>query len=83
MYLVYLRQANGMIVGGVEHAATREQAEHCFARLVNETAYDGFDLLAVLVENRRPIAIHRFNQPPGTAQSWRERLDELPFTPLH
>jgi hypothetical protein len=83
MYLVYLRHVGGGIVGKVEHPSSREEAEQCFARLVNDTSYDGFDLLAVLVEHKELIAIHRFKQPAGQGQSWRGRLNKIPFSSLH
>ncbi|GIZ52781.1 hypothetical protein [Noviherbaspirillum aridicola] len=83
MYLVYLRDAGGAIVGSVEHLSRREDAERSFARLVNDTSYDGFALRAVLVEDRQPIAVHRFDRPEDRAQSWRDRLDQIPFSSLH
>lgn len=83
MYRVYLRSADGATMGVVTHARTREDAAQAFAALVNDTAYDGFELAAVLVEDKRPIAVHRFDQPNGSAHDWRGRLRQLPFSPLH
>lgn len=84
MYLVYLRHVNGAIVGSVEHLASREEAERSFGRLVNETAYDGFDLIAVLVEDKQPVAIHRFSQQARRGGTrWRDRPSEIPFSSLH
>jgi hypothetical protein len=83
MYRVYLRQFDGQLIQEAEPLETQAAARDAFAALVNQTGYDGFELAAVLTENNRPIAVHRFDRHPGEAAFWRHRLDELPFTPLH
>jgi hypothetical protein len=50
---------------------------------VGEAGYDGFKLAAVLVENNRPIAVHRFDRQAGDDGFWRDRLHEIPFSPRH
>jgi hypothetical protein len=83
VYYVYLRSADGKIVGDVRHLGTRDEAADAFASIVNCTDYDGFDLIAILKENNRPVAIHRFAQSSDHIQSWRGRLHALPFTTQH
>jgi hypothetical protein len=83
MYHVYLRDGKGRIMGRVTHPKTRESAKHDFSALVNHTEYDGFEIVAVLTEDKRPVAIHRFDAEPGSAQFWRDRLHELPFSLPH
>jgi hypothetical protein len=83
MYHVYLRGPDGKIIGQVSHPSTPAAAQEAFSALVNQTAYDGFHVAAVLTENNRPIAIHRFDQQDGGPQFWRNRLHQIPFASLH
>jgi hypothetical protein len=83
MYHVYLRKYDGRIIGEVSHPSTAAAAQQAFAALVNRTDYDGFEVAAVLTENKRPIAIHRFDQKDGDPQFWRDRSHQIPFSPLH
>lgn len=83
MYRVYLRQLDGKVIGEVTHPPTPAAAMEAFAALINQAKYDGFKLAAVLTENNRPIAVHRFDRQSGEAEFWRDRLHELPFAPLH
>jgi hypothetical protein len=83
MYHVYLRDAEGRLMGNVSHPETREAAERAFSALIERREYDDFGVVAVLAENKRPIAVHRFDAPPGDAHNWRGRLQQLPFSTLH
>ncbi len=83
MYRVFLRHLDGQIVGETSHPSTASAARQAFADLVNQTKYDGFELAAVLTEHQRVIAVHRFDRIAGDAQFWRNRLDQLAFSPLH
>jgi hypothetical protein len=83
MYRIYLRQTDGKVVGSVTHASTPAAAREAFSALVRETGYDGFQLAAVLIENNRPLAVHRFDRRPGEDGFWRDRLHEIPFSSLH
>lgn len=70
-------------MGSATHPKTRDSAERDFAALVNRTEYDGFEIAAVLTEDKRPVAIHRFDAKPGSGQFWRDRLHQIPFSLFH
>lgn len=83
MYHVYLRQTNGQIVGDVSHPDTADAARKAFAALVCRSSLDGLPLVAVLMEHKQPIAVHRFDQHDDSPYSWRKRLHQIPFATLH
>ena len=83
MYRVYLRDLSGQIVGVASHPRTPAQARQAFAALVGQTRYDGLALAAVLLEQNRVLAVHRFDRTDGDQQYWRGRLDQLGFTTVH
>lgn len=76
MYRVYLRTFNAQVT---EKTSTpdRAAAQAAFVDLVERTELDGQKLAAVLSYQNRQLAFHRFDRAPGSADYWRDRIDEI------
>ena len=79
LYRVYLRDAQQHVYPETKtQTGSRAVALSAFSELVARTDLDGQKLAAVLSCNNGQLAFHRFDHPPGTAQDWRGRLNEIP-----
>jgi hypothetical protein len=78
MYRVYLRTFDQQVLPESKTiTADQGAASEAFVALVNRSDLDGQKLAAVLTYSNRQIAFHRFDRTPGTADYWRDKLDEI------
>lgn len=78
MYRIYLRDAHQHVFPDSKtHTHSREVALAAFGELISRPELAGQKLVAILSHSNRQLAAHRFDHPPGTAQDWRVRLDEI------
>jgi len=76
IYRAYLRTATGQ-VSEKTVTPSRAAALIAFEELVSRMDLDGQKLAAALTCDNRQVAFHRFDQQPGYADYWRDRLDEI------
>lgn len=75
-YRTYLRTFDGQ-VSDKTITPSRAAALAAFTELVNRHDLDGQKLAAALTCNNRQLAFHRFDRDPGSADYWRNKLEEI------
>lgn len=75
-YRSYLRTFDGQ-VSDKTITPSRSAALAAFAELVNRHDLDGQKLAAALTCNNRQLAFHRFDRESGSADYWRDKLEEI------
>lgn len=76
MYRTYLRSTD-QSVSDKTSTGDRDAALAAFAALTERADLDGSKMLAVLNQDGKPLAHHRFDRAPGDPDYWRGRLHEL------
>lgn len=76
IYKVYTRLADGS-PGARTSTESRAAAVVAFAELVTSTEFDGKHIAAVITCDGKQLAFHWFDQAPGSADYWRDRLYTL------
>lgn len=78
IYRVYLRDFQQHVFPETKtNTGSRQVALAAFAELVNRAELDGQKLAATLSCNNRQLAFHRFDREPGSADYWRDKLEEI------